>query len=56
MRERERGEDLQHLADIASAKDLVNNGKLVGVIRREVRGKDAVLCAAAAQQLAGGAR
>lgn len=54
-RERER-RDLQHLADIASAKDFVNNGKLVGVVGREVRGKDAVLCTAAAQQLAGGAR
>jgi hypothetical protein len=51
--ERERERDLQHFADIASTKNLVNNGKLVRVVRREVRCKDAVLGAAASQQLAG---
>lgn len=47
--------DLKHFANIACTKDFVNNGKLLGVIRREVRGEDAVLCAASAQQFAGSA-
>jgi len=33
----------------------VDNGKLVGVIRREVRSEDAVLGASASKQLAGSA-
>jgi hypothetical protein len=50
-----RERDLQHFANVASTKDLVNNGKLVGVIRREVRGENAVFGASAPQQLAGSA-
>lgn len=53
-REREKGRDLQHFANVASTKDLMNNGKLVGIIRREVRSKDAVFGATATQQLARG--
>ena len=45
--------NLQHFADIASTKNLVNYGKLMGIIRREVRGKDAVLGTAPTKQLAG---
>jgi hypothetical protein len=54
-RERERERDLQHFANIASTKDLVNNGKLVGVIRGEIRCKNAVFGTSAPQQLAGSA-
>jgi hypothetical protein len=54
-RERKRETDLQHFANVASAKDLVNNGKLVGVIRREVRGENAVFGASTPEQLAGSA-
>jgi hypothetical protein len=53
--ERKRERDLQHFANVASTKDLVNNGKLVGVIRREVRGENAVFGAPTPQQLAGSA-
>lgn len=42
LRVRERRRNLQHLANVASTKHLVNNGKLVGIIRRKVRSKDAV--------------
>lgn len=47
--------NLKHFADIASTKNLVNNGKLVRIIGREVRGKDTVLSTAATKQLAGSA-
>ncbi|XP_052185322.1 cytosolic endo-beta-N-acetylglucosaminidase 1 [Diospyros lotus] len=43
--------DLQDFANIASTKDLVNSGKLVGIIRREVRSKYAVLGASASQKM-----
>ena len=52
---RERERDLQHFANVASTKDLVNNGKLMGVIRREVRGENAVFGAPTPQQLTGSA-
>lgn len=51
----ENGDYLKHFADIAGAEDLVNDGELVGVVGGEVGGEDAVLGAAAAEELAGGA-
>lgn len=39
-------QDLQHLANVAGAEDLVDDRELVRVIRGEVGGKDAVLGAA----------
>lgn len=38
---------LQHFADVAGTEDLVDDGELLGVIRREVRSEDAVLGATA---------
>lgn len=46
----------EHLGDVASAEDLVDGGELVGFMRREVRGEGALLRAAAAEELARGAR
>ena len=52
-RERERGEkNLQHLADIAGSKDLVNDRELLRIIGREEGGKDAVFRAPSPQQFA----
>ena len=36
VKEEENRTDLQHLADIAGAEDLVHDGELVGVLRKEV--------------------
>jgi hypothetical protein len=47
---------LQHLADIAGAKDLVDNGELVGVLGWEVWREHALLRAPPPQQLARRAR
>jgi hypothetical protein len=44
--------DLQHLADIAGAEDLVDNGELVGVLGWEVWREHALLRAPPPQQLA----
>ena len=44
--------DLEHLADIAGAKDLVDDGKLVRILRREVGREHALLGAPPPQQLA----
>ena len=44
--------DLEHLADIAGAKDLVDDGKLVRILRREVGCEHALLGAPPPQQLA----
>lgn len=38
--------DLQHLANVAGTKDLVDDGEFVGVVGREVGSKDAVFGAA----------
>lgn len=43
---------LKHLADIAGAKDLVDDGKLVRILRREVGREHALLGAPPPQQLA----
>ena len=43
---------LKHLADIAGAKDLVDDGKLVRILRREVGCEHALLGAPPPQQLA----
>jgi hypothetical protein len=48
--------DLQHLADIAGAEDLVDDGKLVRVLGREVWREHALLRAPPPQQLARCAR
>lgn len=48
--------DLQHLAHIASTENLVNNGKLMGIIRREERREDAILGAAPSEKFAGSTR
>ena len=42
-------------AAVGGAEDLVNDGELVGVVRGEVGGEDAVLGVSAAEELAGGA-
>ena len=44
--------DLEHVADIAGAKDLVDDGKLVRILRREVGCEHALLGAPPPQQLA----
>ncbi|KAL6967748.1 hypothetical protein U1Q18_033558 [Sarracenia purpurea var. burkii] len=44
------------VAETPGSANLVNNGELVRIIGREVRGEDAVLGAAASEQLAGSAR
>ena len=46
---------LQHFADVACAENLVNDGELMRVVGREIRGEDAVLGAPAPEELAGGA-
>ena len=60
LRERERElareKDLQHLAHVAGAEDLVHDGKLVGIVRREEGGEDAVLGAPPPQEFAGSTR
>jgi hypothetical protein len=43
---------LQHLADIAGTKDLVDNGELVGILGWEVWREHALLRAPPPQQLA----
>lgn len=43
---------LQHFANVASAKNLVNYGELLGFIRRKIRSKGAIFCASASQKLA----
>ena len=58
LREREREREnleiyLQELVDIAGSKDLVHIGKLLGLISREVRSKQALLGAPPPQQFAG---
>ena len=47
---------LEHLADIAGAEDLVDDGELVGVVGGEEGREDAVLGAPPPQQLARRAR
>lgn len=46
----------QHLANIASAEDLVDESELVGVVRGKVRSEDAVLPTPPSQQPARCAR
>jgi hypothetical protein len=46
----------EQLGDVAGAEDLVDGGELVGFVRREVGGEGALLRAAAAEELARGAR
>jgi hypothetical protein len=46
----------EHLGDIAGAEDLVDSRELVGLVRREVGGEGALLCAAPAEELARRAR
>jgi len=46
----------EHLGDVAGAEYLVDGGELVGFVRREVGGEGALLRAAAAEELARGAR
>jgi hypothetical protein len=46
----------EHLGDVAGAEDLVDSRELVGLVRREVGGEGAVLCAAPAEELARRAR
>ena len=55
VKEEENRTDLQHLADIAGAKDLMDDGELVGVLRWEVGREHALLRAPPSQQLARGA-
>ena len=43
---------LQHFADIASTKYFMDDGKLVGIIGREVRGENAVFGTSTTKQLA----
>lgn len=52
MRKKNRKMNLQHLIDIACSKHLVHTGKLVWLVSRKVRSKDAVLSTSAAKKLA----